>query len=1072
MKTSIKNIIQNDVKDIHKNKDPHQNPADVVSLVEKKMLFFQDIIQKTILYVQQNKMLNILGVSDVNVCMNTLCSFIKQIKEPINPQLIDNSINSLQIINNELSGLFKLFGTQSLADLLFVCFGSNTNEYYTMTDQDAVKFELLKKYFHPISYKINSKISDTHQTLSCVDISITAKQFYVKVHGIQLTIYNYPSKKSLIINGIVDDILLDLLNNKYVEDTNLKIQQNIPDEPDFKLGVFNKFMKSLDLKDYLINDYQGIYSKYTGFLSNLRTINQKTVSNVVKEFVTSPLFIKRHTIMMLLINDEKNDNQYLAYLLYDLLTNDLNGNVDTQEQIALFDSFPLIVKQCFRDAMKKTIQYTNDLSDFDINKIPIEQQICLLNATDNVKEKAMQKLKEVKSKSEDSCSKARQYLDGLLKIPFNIYRKEPVLHVMDNIKSDFKTFLSKPGHTLSSQNKYTNIEINKYINEYIGKMTNVNTISHYKSLLKNTTKIQKLEIAAQINAVLEIHELTNTTNILTLVGEIKYKNKTIPQLKESIEHFIDSCFLNGFASVLNEITKLTTLSKNASVPVLVPIPNQLDEANKIKQKYSTITNYTTDVKKVLDTAVYGHDKAKKQIERIIGQWLNGEQDGYCFGFEGPPGVGKTSLGKKGLSGCLNDENGVGRPFAMIQMGGDSNGSSLHGHNYTYVGSTWGSIVQILIDKKCMNPIIFIDEVDKISKTEHGKEIIGILTHLLDPSQNDSFQDKYFTGIDLNLSKALFILSYNDADAIDKILLDRIHRIKFDSLSVEDKLIISKNHILPEIYKKMGLDEIIQMSDAVLKTIIEDFTCEPGVRKLKEVLFEIVAEINLDILKNVDFELPIVVTIEDIKTKYFKEKPEIKIMKIHRLPSVAVMNGLWANSMGRGGIIPIQASFFPSDKMFDLKLTGMQGDVMKESMSVAVTLAWKLTPLSVRTQLQTSPFGIHIHCPEGATPKDGPSAGTCITTVIYSLFNNLPIKNTMAITGEINLQGNVSEIGGLHLKFLGAIKAGVTEFMYPEENQKDYLTFIEKYGKTPLLEGIAFNKVSTIDEVLKIVFDLA
>ena len=444
---------------------------------------------------------------------------------------------------------------------------------------------------------------------------------------------------------------------------------------------------------------------------------------------------------MLLINDEKNDNQYLAYLLYDLLTNDLNGNVDTQEQIVLFDSFPLIVKQCFRDAMKKTIQYTNDLSDFDINKIPIEQQICLLNATDNVKEKAMQKLKEVKSKSEDSCSKARQYLDGLLKIPFNIYRKEPVLHVMDNIKSDFKTFLSKPGHSLYPQNKYTNIEINKYINEYIGKMTNVNTISHYKSLLKNTTKIQKLEIAAQINAVLEIHELTNTSNILTLVGEIKYKNKTIPQLKESIEHFIDGCFSNGFASVLNEITKLTTLSKNESVPVPIPVPNQLDEANKIKQKYATITNYTTDVKKVLDSAVYGHDKAKKQIERIIGQWLNGEQDGYCFGFEGPPGVGKTSLGKKGLSGCLNDENGVGRPFAMIQMGGDSNGSSLHGHNYTYVGSTWGSIVQILIDKKCMNPIIFIDEVDKISKTEHGKEIIGILTHLLDPSQNDSFQDK-------------------------------------------------------------------------------------------------------------------------------------------------------------------------------------------------------------------------------------------------------------------------------------------------------------------------------------------
>ena len=144
----------------------------------------------------------------------------------------------------------------------------------------------------------------------------------------------------------------------------------------------------------------------------------------------------------------------------------------------------------------------------------------------------------------------------------------------------------------------------------------------------------------------------------------------------------------------------------------------------------------------------------------------------------------------------------------------------------------------------MNPIIFIDEIDKISKTEHGKEIIGILTHLLDPSQNDSFQDKYFSGVNLDLSKALFILSYNDADAIDKILLDRVHRVKFKSLSLEEKLVISKTHLLPEIYDKMGLCDMIHFSDDVLKFIIDEYTSEPGVRKLKELLFEIVGEINL------------------------------------------------------------------------------------------------------------------------------------------------------------------------------------------------------------------------------------
>ena len=204
----------------------------------------------------------------------------------------------------------------------------------------------------------------------------------------------------------------------------------------------------------------------------------------------------------------------------------------------------------------------------------------------------------------------------------------------------------------------------------------------------------------------------------------------------------------------------------------------------------------------MDKSVYGHDKPKKQIERIIGQWINGEQSGYCFGFEGPPGVGKTSLAKQGLANCLKDENGETRPFAMIQMGGDSNGSTLHGHNYTYVGSTWGSIVQILIDKKCMNPIIFIDELDKISKTENGREIIGILIHLLDPAQNDCFQDKYFSGIDLDLSKALFVLSYNDAESIDRILLDRIHRVKFSNLSLDEKLKISKEYFLLKLLFKM------------------------------------------------------------------------------------------------------------------------------------------------------------------------------------------------------------------------------------------------------------------------------
>ena len=490
-----------------------------------------------------------------------------------------------------------------------------------------------------------------------------------------------------------------------------------------------------------------------------------------------------------------------------------------------------------------------------------------------------------------------------------------------------------------------------------------------------------------------------------------------------------------------------------------------------------VGNYVENVRNTLDNAVHGHTSAKRQVERIIGQWVSGESTGYCFGFEGPPGVGKTSLAKYGLAKCLTNENGESRPFAFIAMGGSSNGSTIEGHNYTYVGSMWGKIVDILMDKKCMNPIIFIDELDKISNTDHGREIVGILTHLIDSTQNDCFQDKYFSGIDLDLSKALFIFSYNNPEAVDKILLDRIHRIKFKHITLDEKLIICKDYLLPEMYKKMGLENnVVLFTENNLKFIIEKYTCESGVRKLKELLFEIIGEINLQHIKNKSCiqELPITITNDDIKLKYLCERHEVRVQNIPPVSSAGVINGLWANAVGQGGIIPIEAHFFPCDRFFDLKLTGMQGDVMKESMNVAKTLAWSLlTDNEISANLEsfskTKMQGIHVHCPEGATPKDGPSAGTAITCVLYSILTNKKINHKIAITGEINLQGNVTAIGGLDLKIMGGINGGVTTFIFPKDNIKDFNDFMDKNGTKNEVKSIIFIPVSSIQEVLGMIF---
>jgi ATP-dependent Lon protease len=1067
--------------------------SDIITLISKKIIFFEDVIQKTILHVQKNKMLDIIGVSEVNNCIHLLFELSKMIKDinlhSLDKENTDNAINILQNVNNELSSLFKIYGTELFEDLLWICFGNNSINAYASSEMPKHKFELLKKYFHPTSYKIlntnkgsekgtekveetNRQLSEKSKNLDAIDVSIKVKPFHLKVYGMQLIVHN---KKSLIIYGIVDDIIVDLLDNYYI---NLKIEEIkdlAPKSPEFQGETFAKYIKSLSLKDFLVNETNDIYSKYVGYLSNLATINQKTIGQTVKDFVASDLFSKRLTIIQLLIKSDKHDNQYLAYLLYDLLSNDTNSNgstnnvsvIDSAEQTILFDSFPWSIKDYFKDAMKRTIQYTNELTNFDSQKIPLEQQICLLKAPDLVKEKAMQKLKEIKAKSEDSGSKARQYLDGLLKIPFNIYKREPILNLMKEIKADFVSLIKSKSETdnilikeLKEKDKYSSLEILQTI-----KSLNSETSVNISLVLQNKSKSELTTYILKINdLIMKDHENKNKNK-----KKLKYSNKSRSELIKMIEDEISANIY--YKKEFKELTE-------NEPPILV---------KQIETKFAQINTYMNSVSGILNSAVHAHEKAKKQVERIVAQWIAGNDNtGYVLGFEGAPGIGKTTLAK-GLANCLKDEKGISRPFALIAIGGDANSSSLVGHSYTYVGSTWGQIVQILMDKKCMNPIILIDEVDKISRTEHGKEIIGILTHLLDTTQNEAFQDKYFSGIDLDLSKVLFILSYNDVDAIDKILLDRVHRIKFDNLSIEDKIEIANKHLLPEIYKKVGLDTMIQIMPETLKFIIEEYTLEPGVRKLKEKLYEIVGEINLEIMKadinssdvpffsvsNSSKLVPITVTVDDVKNKYFKDRREIKVQKIAEESRVGSINCLYATSLGSSGILAASAKFFPGTKFLELKLTGLLDQMMQESFQISLTMAYNMLTDEQKKEILTkhTTSGIHLHMGDGSVSKSGTSAGIAITLLMYSLLSGKKIKNTFAVTGEAaDLNGKVGEIGALTYKFQGGIKAGVKSFIFPKENAKDYDDFIKKYGSTDLVKGISFHQVEHIDEAIALIME--
>lgn len=398
-------------------------------------------------------------------------------------------------------------------------------------------------------------------------------------------------------------------------------------------------------------------------------------------------------------------------------------------------------------------------------------------------------------------------------------------------------------------------------------MTKMNYNNEEKAYLKNLDKdIQKelMEKEKKLDQILTKDAVPLRFKILNSSLEEGSKHLILTKL-EQFQHMNDN---HG------EYFKLKNWLHNVC---MLPIQKYCHLPITFQNPIHEIQSFMNGTKQILDDTVYGHLEAKNQILRIIAQWIsNPNSHGHCIGIQGPAGIGKTTLVKEGIAKALK------MPFGFIALGGASDGSFLEGHSFTYEGSTYGKIAELLIRTQCMNPILFFDELDKVSTTNKGEEIIGILTHLTDASQNEKFNDKYFGEIDLNLSRALIVFSYNDESLINPILKDRLITIHVKGYSKEDKYIIATQHLLPTILKNYGFqpNDIIFPKETIYH-IIEMVPEEEGVRNLKRGMECVISWINMYRYLPQDdvIQFPYCVS-TDIIHKFIKSEKETKMLSMY------------------------------------------------------------------------------------------------------------------------------------------------------------------------------------------------
>jgi ATP-dependent Lon protease len=581
----------------------------------------------------------------------------------------------------------------------------------------------------------------------------------------------------------------------------------------------------------------------------------------------------------------------------------------------------------------------------------------------------------------------------------------------------------------------------------------------------NDLKDRSLLVLEQLNKDLKMLELRNQIQNKTKHDIDKQQREYF--LNQQIKTIQEELGGNNFEQEINDF-KEKAKDKKWNEAVQLAFDKQLAKLQRMNPhaaEYGIQTSYielllelpwnetTTDnfdlkhAQEVLDEDHFGMEKVKDRIiEHLAVLKLKGDMKSPILCLYGPPGVGKTSLGK-------SIAKALGRRYVRMSLGGLKDESEIRGHRKTYIGAMPGRLIQNLKKVQSSNPVFILDEIDKVGNDYHGDPSSALL-EVLDPEQNSTFYDN-FLELDYDLSKVMFIATCNNLNTIQPALRDRMEIIDISGYTVEEKTEIAKNYLIPKQIEECGLKKSqLKLSDKVIEFLIETYTAESGVRGLEKKIAKLARHVAVGVAKGDDSE-----KLNEEQLKKILGPSHVKD-KYQGNDIAGVVTGLAWTQVG-GDILFIETSLSKS-KNARLTLTGNLGDVMKESATLALEYLKAHPHLVEMSTEELESFNIHIHVPQGATPKDGPSAGIAMLTSLASAFTKRKVKKAIAMTGEITLRGKVLPVGGIKEKILAAKRAGIKEIILCEDNRMDVEEIKDDY-----LKGLQFYYVTKMEEVLEI-----